>query len=269
MAIQESGAAATSTHLYVVAGYDVNGNSTDVVFVFDGKTWTAGPALPARLNHPGAAAIGNAIYVAGGFTPGGASARAFVLQPGAQQWQEIASLTRGRGALSLLALDGALYAIGGRDGSQQIAVPERYDPAQNVWHDIAAMPDPRNHTAGFLDGGRVCVAGGRTPATSSAIDCYDPASDIWQRVGQLPTATSGAAATYVGPSLVVAGGEPSGETNLVDVVQIHTGAAWRAEPMLVPRHGTGNAWFGGRFWLCGGATAPGFHAVADCTSITS
>jgi kelch-like protein 9/13 len=252
----------------VVAGYDVGGNSTNVVFVFDGKSWTSGPALPLRLNHPGAAAIGNAIYVIGGFTPTGASARAFVLRPGAQQWQPIASLKRARGALSLLALGGALYAIGGRDAATQIAVPERYDPAHNTWRDIAAMPDPRNHTAGYLDSGRVCVAGGRTPATSSAIDCYDASQNAWQRVGELPVATSGAAATLIGPSLIVAGGEPSGETNLVDVVQIRRGSAWSSQPMLVPRHGTGNAWFAGRFWLCGGATAPGFHAVADCTSVS-
>jgi N-acetylneuraminic acid mutarotase len=267
MAIQESGAAATPGHLYVVAGYNTQKNSTDVTFVFNGAQWTTGPTLPIRLNHPGVAAIGNRVYLAGGFTPSGASDRVFSLTDGGSQWQELAPLHRARGALSLLALEGQLYAIGGRDGGVQIAIPERYDPATNAWTDLPAMPDPRNHTAGYVDSGQLCVAGGRTPATSAAIDCFDPQSSHWQRVAQLPTATSGAAAESSNGTLLVAGGEPSSEANLVDVVQLHHGSAWTTQPMLVPRHGTGYALFNGRLWLCGGATAPGFHATAACTSI--
>jgi N-acetylneuraminic acid mutarotase len=267
MAIQESGAAATSSHLYVVAGYDTQQNSTAVTFVFNGAQWTSGPTLPIRLNHPGVAAIGDRVIVAGGFTTSGPSDRVFALTDGASQWQELAPLHRARGALSLLALNGQLYAIGGRAGAVEVAVPERYDPAANTWSDLPAMPDPRNHTAGYVDGAQVCVAGGRTPATSAAIDCFDTQRSRWGRVATLAQATSGAAAGTSNGTLLVAGGEPSTETNLVDVVQMHRGSTWTTQPMLVPRHGTGYAWFNGRLWLCGGATAPGFHATATCTSI--
>jgi N-acetylneuraminic acid mutarotase len=191
----------------------------------------------------------------------------FALTDGVSQWQELAPLQRARGALSLLAFQGRLYAIGGREGSVEVAIPERYDPGTNAWSDLPAMPDPRNHTAGYVDGARLCVAGGRTPATSAAVDCFDPQRSQWNRVAMLPRATSGAAAGTSNRTLLVAGGEPSGETNLVDVVQLKRGAAWTTEPMLVPRHGTGYAWFNGRLWLCGGATAPGFHATATCTSM--
>ena len=37
--------------------------------------------------------------------------------------------------------------------------------------------------------------------------------------------------------------------------------------MIDPRHGTGYANYRGRFWMCGGATAPGYHAATTCTSI--
>jgi hypothetical protein len=37
--------------------------------------------------------------------------------------------------------------------------------------------------------------------------------------------------------------------------------------MLNPRHGVQLAFFGGRAWACGGATAAGYQAAADCTSI--
>jgi hypothetical protein len=220
------------------------------------------------LNHPGVAAIGNNVYVAGGFTPDGASTRAFVLTPGAASWHDIAPLRRARGALSLLAIQGRLYAIGGRDGSVEVATPERFDPKSGVWSDLPSMPDPRNHTAGFVNAGRACVAGGRIPLTSAAIDCYDPATASWSRLTTLPEATSGAGAAFLDGVLAVAGGEPSSETTILDLVQERRGTAWSSVPMLVPRHGTAFAVFRGRLWMCGGATAPGFHAVSTCTSLS-
>ena len=166
VALQEGGAAVANGSLYVIAGYDVTRNSTNTVLVSDGSSWRAGPELPISLNHPGVAAIGNNLYVAGGFTPIGASTRTFVLTAGATSWHEIAPLHRARGALSLLAIGGLLYAIGGRDRSVQVATPERFDPQTGSWSDLPSMPDPRNHTGGFVNAGRACVAGGRTPLTS-------------------------------------------------------------------------------------------------------
>jgi len=252
--IQEAAAAAVGDRLYVVGGYDASRNSSDTVFVLRGSQWQRGPALPIHVNHPGAAAIGNDVYVAGGFTPNGATNRAFALR-------------RARGALSLLAMGGRLYAIGGRNASAQIAVPEMFDPARGSWSDLPSMPAARNHLAGYLDGGLACVAGGRTPDTSAAIDCFDPQTASWLHRATLPTGTSGAAAVVMGGVTFVAGGEPAGETSIVGVVQELRQGAWTSTAMVVPRHGTAYAIFRGRLWLCGGATAPGFHAVADCTSV--
>jgi N-acetylneuraminic acid mutarotase len=267
-AIQESAAAVANDKLYVAGGYDVDRNSSDAVFVFDGTTWTRGPALPLRVNHPGAASIGNDVYVAGGFTPSGAATgRVFVLASGSGAWREVAPMHTARGALALLSLDGALYAIGGRNGSQQIASLERYDPAADAWTDLAPMPSPRNHVAGYVDGGSACVAGGRVPNTSARVDCFSPATGAWAAGSSLAVPTSGAAAAMFGSVLVVAGGEPAFEGNLVTVVQERRGTTWTTVPMLVPRHGTGFALYHGRLWMCGGATAPGFHAVATCTSL--
>jgi hypothetical protein len=128
------------------------------------------------------------------------------------------------------------------------------------------MPAPRNHVGGYVDGALACVAGGRTPETSAAIDCLDPVTSTWQRRAALPIGTSGAAASVVGGVTLVAGGEPAGETSIVGVIQSLRQGTWTSTPMLVPRHGTAFAIFRGRMWMCGGATAPGFHAVADCTS---
>jgi hypothetical protein len=266
VALQEGGAAVAGGDLYEVAGYDANGNSTSYTFVFDGAAWHAGPALSIPLNHPGVASIGSDVYVVGGFTPGGASRRAFVLRAGAPRWREIAPLRRARGALVLLSLGDRLYAFGGRDRTVEVAVPEQYDSATNSWTDLPAMPGPRNHGAGYVAGGNACVAGGRTPATTAAIDCFDTRRSVWSRVGTLAVATSGASAAFFDDRLVVAGGEPSTETHLIGVIQERRGGRWETPTMLTPRHGTAYALYRGRLWQCGGASAPGFHAVAVCTS---
>ena len=131
---------------------------------------------------------------------------------------------------------------------------------------MADLPRARNHLAGYIDAGRPCVAGGREPDTSTAVDCLDIATGMWMPGPTLPQATSGALAAMIGAVLVVAGGEPAGETSLVTTVQEWRDGQWNTEPMLVPRHGTGYALFNGRLWACGGATAPGVHATAACTS---
>ena len=267
VARQEGAAAAAGARLYVVGGYDSTRDSTNDVFVFDGTRWESGPSLPIALNHPGAAAIGGRVYVVGGFTPGGATDRAFVLKPHATAWQEIAPLHHVRGALALVAFEHHLYAIGGRDGSVEVAMSEVYDPRTDLWSDLSPMSAARNHLAGYVDARDICVAGGRTPLTSSGIDCIDPATGRWRLSATLPTPTSGAAAAVLGKTTVVAGGESAGETSIVDAVQLLDAGKWQHVPMLVPRHGTAFARYRGRLWLCGGATAPGYAAVATCTSL--
>ncbi|HEU5003457.1 MAG TPA: hypothetical protein VFW71_11865 [Actinomycetota bacterium] len=264
--MQETAAAAVGARLYVIGGYNAGGASTPNVFVFDGSSWASGPALPEAVNHPAAATLGTTVYVAGGFTAGGATARVFALPAGATVWQAIAPLRRARGALVLVADRGRLIAAGGNDGAAQVAGAEAYDPATNAWTDLPPLPHPRNHAAGFPDNGQVCLAGGREPSTSAAVDCLDPAGS-WTAGQSLPTATSGAAGGMVDGITVVAGGEPAGETSLTTVVQEQMGGTWSQVPMLTPRHGTGYALYQGRLWMCGGATAPGIHATAACTSI--
>jgi N-acetylneuraminic acid mutarotase len=176
-------------------------------------------------------------------------------------------MAHARGALGLVAHDGALYAIGGRDGNAQIAPTERFDPARNAWTARAPMPGPRNHIAAYVDGTRLCAAGGRRPNTTDRIDCYDPATDSWSADGTLPAATSGAAGAVLGNRLVIVGGELSPEAAMVPVIQRRQAGTWTREALTGARHGTAFAIYRGRVWMCGGATAPGFQAVTSCTSL--
>lgn len=108
-----------------------------------------------------------------------------------------------------------------------------------------------------------------SPAPNTSPSAGLPAALTQQAEPAMPAAVqeTGAAAGVLGGVTVVAGGEPVPETSLVPIVQELRDGTWSGVPMLVPRHGTGNAVFEGRLWLCGGGTAAGIHPTASCTSI--
>jgi non-specific serine/threonine protein kinase len=265
--IEETAATAAGGNLYVMGGFNAVGLSLSSTYVFDGSSWHSGPQLPLPLDHPSAASLDGHVYIAGGHSNGRDSARAFRLDT--DHWTELAPMHFARGGHALIALDGKLYAAGGNTVRANVPQVETYDPAGNAWSVVTSLPDPRNHLMGFVLGGDVCLAGGRSP-TTARVDCLDPTTGSWSSMPALPQATSGGgAATFGGREVVVLGGEDASETRIVtELTHYSQGKAWSGgESMLDPRHGFELAIYEGRAWACGGGSAPGLHPVATCTSI--
>jgi hypothetical protein len=265
--IEETAAAVEGGKLYVMGGFNAAGASLDSVYTFDGSAWSSGPRLPLPLDHPSAATVEDHLYIAGGHSNGRDSARLFRLD--SDHWTELAPMHFARGGHALIAAAGQLFAVGGNTVRGEVAAVESFDLTSNEWTLRPALPSPRNHVAGFVVGGSICVAGGRYP-TTVRVDCLDVAQSVWSRLPDLPRATSGGGAvTFLGGAAVVLGGQNAGETAIVDQFTHFTpGAGWSTgETMLVPRHGFELAVYGGRAWACGGGVAPGLHPVATCTSV--
>jgi len=267
--VEETGAAAANGKLYVMGGFNAAGASLDSVFVFDGTTWSAGPRVPLPVDHPSAASLDGAVYLAGGHSFGRDSARLFRLD--GEHWAELASMHYARGGHALVAAEGKLYAIGGNTSRGNVAPVESFDPGANAWSVISSLPVPRNHVSGFALGAAVCVAGGRSP-TTPRVDCLDTGSATWSRLPDVPQAASGGGATtFLGGDVVYLGGQDASETRIVNqLTHYAAGRGWSSgEQMLSPRHGFELAIFGGRAWACGGGSAPGLHPVATCTSLAN
>jgi N-acetylneuraminic acid mutarotase len=265
--IEETAAAAAGGNLYVMGGFNAAGLSLSTTYVFDGSSWRSGPQLPLGLDHPSATTLDGQLYIAGGHSNGRDSARLFRLDTG--HWTELAPMHYARGGHSLVAAQGKLYAVGGNTAAANVRPVESYDPATNGWAVVTSLPDPRNHLMGFVLGGRICVAGGRSP-TTARVDCFDVTTNAWSSLPALPQATSGGgAATFSGDDVVVLGGQDASETRIVSqLTRFGAGHAWSGgETMLAPRHGFELAMYEGRAWACGGGSAPGLHPVATCTSI--
>jgi hypothetical protein len=266
-AVEETAAAAAGGKLYVMGGFNAAGASLRSVYVFDGTSWTSGPALPLPLDHASAATLNDQVYIAGGHSNGRDSARAFRLDGSA--WTELASLHYARGGHALIAAAGRLYAIGGNTAAGNVGPTESYDPSTGGWSVLDPLPSPRNHVLGFALDDTACVAGGRSP-TTARIDCVLLTTGAWSRpFTDLPTPTSGGGAiAFPSGDVVVAGGQDASETRIVDQVDVLAGKSWTVPAhMLAPRHGFELALFGDRAWACGGGSAPGLHPVATCTSL--
>ena len=168
----------------------------------------------------------------------------------------------GRGSVGVVALDGKIYAIGGRDpAGTTVATHEVYDPATNSWKDLAPLPKARDHLAAAVIDGKIHIAGGRFGASTDNTDLhdvYDPQTDGWTPGPPLPTARSGLAGTlYKGLFLVLGGERPNATNPENEAFDVKTDSWVTLAPMPGGRHATAAVTDGDHVYLAGGSLTPG------------
>src|SRR5262249_34624544 len=129
----------------------------------------------------------------------------------------LAYVPTARDHLAAAALDGRIYAVGGRiDGnySRNLSSNEAYDPATNRWEQRAPMPTARSGIAAAVPEGRMFVFGGESPAaTFHQVQADDERSNVWRNHAGMPTARHGVgAAAVAGRIYVVSGGPTPGDS---------------------------------------------------------
>ena len=72
--------------------------------------------MPRDLSVPAAVAMGGKIYVTGGFNEAAVSS-AYVYDPQADAWTQLASMSTARRLHASAVMGGKLYVFGGRDAS--------------------------------------------------------------------------------------------------------------------------------------------------------
>src|SRR5437867_279204 len=150
--------------------------------------WSRLPSLPEGVHHPGVAAVGDKIYVMGGFTisrPAGGGLPAWVptnsvwvFDIAANAWSKGVAVPTPRGALTATAVGTKIYAIGGaRNPSystpelrptvpvENLATNEVLDTATGKWSPLRPMLTARNHHGAARIDGKIYVVGGRVGST--------------------------------------------------------------------------------------------------------
>jgi len=255
---QEISTAALDGKIFVIAGFDSNGMSSDTVEIYDTDTdrWSSAARLPIATNHNAAAVAAGKLYALGG-----TSKRVFVYHPDQNAWTDVAPTNHMHGDTPAVAVMNDLIYLAGGSGDFGNEV-EVYDPAQDTWTTLAPMNVPRNHTAGGAIGGKFYVAGGRPGnLAASALEVYDPQTNTWTMLSPMPTGRSGIAAGVLNNKLYVFGGEDPQLFGEVEVYDPTTDNWQQVAPMRTPRHGIFAAVIGNVIYIPGGAIEQGFGAT--------
>ncbi|MGH9726578.1 MAG: Kelch repeat-containing protein, partial [Candidatus Acidiferrales bacterium] len=199
-------------------------------------TWKALAPMPSKRGAGDAAEVNGKIYVIGGVEIAPGSKDGVIrITPGAwphhavgvneeydiatNTWRERSPMPTPRNHLEVAAVNGEIYAIGGRLGtafvltSSPTDIVEVYDPATNIWGNVLAkMPTQRSALAGGVYNGCIYVAGGevqdqRMTAVFRAVEAYNPALNEWFVLPSLARARGGMAAGIIGETLHLVGGD--------------------------------------------------------------
>jgi N-acetylneuraminic acid mutarotase len=257
---QEISTAVLNGEIFVIAGYNENGQSTSTVEAYNPKTdsWREIADLPIATNHNAAAVADGTLYAFGG-----TSNRVFAYDPDNDAWSDVAPMRYDHGNTAAVAvINEQIYVVGGTGPGMIGNELERYDPATDSWTTLAPMTVPRNHTGGGVIDGKFYVVAGRGSADAeTALEVYDPKQDSWARLTSMPTGRSGVGVAAVGECLYVFGGEGNRIFPEVEVYHPATDSWQRLGDMRTPRHGLFASVIGNSVYLPGGGTQPGFGAT--------
>lgn len=160
-------------------------------FYANENEWVEMASLPEQRNSAAGAVYRGALYFIGGRTvSGGNSARVDIYDPISDRWQRAAPLpapTRlgapiGQGGLAAATWDGYIYAFGGewfQSGGNAGGVYSEvweYDPREDKWRAVAAMPRPRHGLGAVALQDGIYVLGGAARVggneTSNVLDRF-------------------------------------------------------------------------------------------------
>jgi len=207
-------AVAVDGKIYAVgAGADVE------VFDPGRQAWQTLAKSTHVQDFPGAAALGEQIYVVGGVDKKKNLATVDVFDVAAKKWQSGAPLEVARSRLTTVTFDGKLYAIGGYIGDGREALDtgsvEEYDPGQRSWRKKASMPTARHGHAAVVVNNRILVIGGYGKHASkygpvSVVEEYDPKNDSWRTRAAMPTGRGFLGAAVLSGKVFAIGGHGTG-----------------------------------------------------------
>lgn len=261
--------------IYVIGGFNSDGNPTDIVEAYDirNNIWmTNVTSLPIPLHHAAAAVSEQGkIYVAGGYSGGWeASDKLFIYDPMNNAWIEGNPMPTPRGSPNANFVNGTLYVIGG-DNNDPVNTNESYDPENNQWTVKSPMPTSRHHAASAAVNNSIYVIGGRITGSLDNVDIvekYNPFDDKWRSdLEPMPTKRSGIASSAIGDFIYVFGGEQNNGTFVNNERYDTTNNSWAHQyPMPTARHGLGVSANDGKIFVIGGGPDPGL-TVTDVNEI--
>ena len=126
-------------------------------------------------------------------------------------WTKRADMPTPRWELSTSAVNGKIYAIGGRPSEgtgSNLSTVEEYDPAADTWTTKADMPTARYILCTSVVDGKIYAIGGYAGQTLSTVEEYDPITNTWTRKADMPTPRAFLTSCVVNGKIYAIGGAP-------------------------------------------------------------
>jgi serine/threonine protein kinase/N-acetylneuraminic acid mutarotase len=284
-----AGAAAVAGNKLVVFGGQADGKLVSQTEVWDGKSWSDGPALPSPRDHLAAASDGNFVYAVGGrfLSADKNVATLDRYDPSANSWSKLPDMPTARGDLGASVVGGRLVAVGGESSTGVFSTVESFDINKRQWSALPNMRTPRHgitvDTVGTsvyaIDGAQVPSHGQATnvnevlpftPAASTTAPAAPAqnASSPWRAVHDAPTARLDAASTVDDGVVWVMGGVlgPNAATAKVEGYDpaIDT---WKSGPDLpLPLNHAMAVTYNGEILVMGGFVPDGGNLTAHASN---
>lgn len=216
-------------------------------------------SLPSPRQEHAVAAIGDDIYVIGGFAIA-PTATVLAYSISSSSWRTVADFPAVLQHANAASVDGKLYVtgfyLGGTFSSADGRVFE-YEPVRNTWVQKSSMPAGTERAAAcvaVLDR-KIYVFGGARNGTVADASVYDTVTDGWQALPPLPESREHCVAAAIGGKLYIASGRSGTITGFRPNTWMYDVALGRYEPKAsipTPRGGTAGAVLADRLYVFGG-----------------
>ncbi len=250
----------------VIGGWRTEGANarvaTDRVWRVVNSRWTELPALTQPRAAAAAAVVGDRIIVTGGVGADGKLLDTTEIFDG-NSWKPGATIPTPRQMLGA-ASDGKLvYAVGGTNGTSDLATVEAYDPAADTWTTMPDLPVGRSELGVAVTDARLVAVGGKSEGqVLKSVAALDLNTATWEALPDMGFARRGLAVAAVGKHVYAIGGSTgvadaqlasSAEALKLAPRKPQPASEWRPLPDA-PTARLMSAWtvLDGRIWITGG-----------------
>ncbi|SBS75744.1 Serine/threonine protein kinase with Kelch repeats [uncultured Mycobacterium sp.] len=194
----------------VLGGWRADGANTQIatekVWRVVNSHWVELPPLLQPRAAGTAAVVGGRLVVTGGVGANGKLLNTTEVFDGAT-WKLGAEMPTPRKMLGGASDDKVVYAVGGTDGTADLATVEAYDPAADSWASLPALPQPRSDLGVAIADARLVAVGGLSAGqVLKTVSVMDVATKTWAGLPDMSTARHGMAVAVVEKSVYVIGG---------------------------------------------------------------
>ena len=183
--------------------------------------WKQLSSLPEGYCSGEAVSLNNEIYFVAGRSDTSRTAFFYKFNPKENQWIKLADLPDPAINLSLAAVNGKIYAIGGDLFKN---TNREYDPETNSWKILEPMPTGRQHISCGVFGNNIYISGGLTSwkNISKKNEVYNVLSNSWSEKAAIPSLRNNAAVVSLDSLIYVIGGAGTKENIWGDIWTVET-----------------------------------------------